>query len=243
MPAWGGVGKTSTMAKLLKIPGFSFMGDDWAFLTEDSQLLSYAKPMFIKPHHRPIYPHLFAKKKKPLVPVRLSRPLGRLTTLVHPVITQYPRLARATRALSPEHMMVTPQQAFPQASFSDEAPLGVSIFVERFDGTSAVLEEPDRAWMVSRLVGNFHAELSRSSRETITALGATGLAPIERFFADKATILNRALGTKPTYLLKVPAAWSPDRASDTIVAHIQDVLGGIGSHAQQESHFLTAADD
>jgi O-antigen/teichoic acid export membrane protein len=30
---------------------------------------------------------------------------------------------------------------------------------------------------------------------------------------------------------------------DTIVAHIQDVLGGIGSHVQQESHYLTAADD
>jgi hypothetical protein len=243
MPAWGGVGKTSTMAKLLRIPGVSFMGDDWAFLTEDSQLLGYAKPMFIKPHHRPIYPHLFAKKRKPLVPVRLSRPLGRLTTLVHPVITQYPRLARATRKLSPEHMMVTPQAAFPAACFSDRAPLGVALFVERFDGAKGDLQERDQAWMVSRLVGNFHAELSRFSRETMTALGATGLVPIERFFADKAAILERSLDGKPCYLLKVPASLSPDQASDTIVAQIQALVGRAGAAAERSGHVLAAAGD
>lgn len=105
LPAWGGVGKTSTIAKLLKLDGVGFMGDDWAFLSENATLLGYAKPMFIKPHHRPIYPHLFRDKRKPLVPPRLSKPIGRLTTLVHPVVTQYPRLARVTRRWSPEHMM------------------------------------------------------------------------------------------------------------------------------------------
>ena len=29
----GGTGKTSTMAKLMRRPGFSFMGDDWGFVT------------------------------------------------------------------------------------------------------------------------------------------------------------------------------------------------------------------
>jgi hypothetical protein len=65
MPAWGGVGKTSTVAKLLKLDDVAFMGDDWGFLSHDGRLLGYAKPMFIKPHHRPIYPHLFAEKRKP----------------------------------------------------------------------------------------------------------------------------------------------------------------------------------
>ncbi|MDP9315142.1 MAG: hypothetical protein M3R24_30480, partial [Chloroflexota bacterium] len=129
LPAWGGVGKTSTIAKLLKIEGFSFMGDDWAFLSAAGRLLGYAKPMFIKPHHRPIYPHLFASKRKPLVPSRLSQPVARLTTRVHPVITKFPQFARTIRKWSPEHMMVTPRQAFPHANISTCAPLAVAIFV------------------------------------------------------------------------------------------------------------------
>ena len=59
LPAAGGTGKTSTVAKLMRREGWTFMGDDWAFLSDDAQLLGYEKPMFIKPHHKAIYPHLF----------------------------------------------------------------------------------------------------------------------------------------------------------------------------------------
>jgi len=228
MPAWGGTGKTSTIAKLLKLDGFAFMGDDWAFLADDGRLLGYAKPMFIKPHHRPIYPHLFKQKRKPLVPVRLSRPIGALTTIVHPFITEYPQLARVTRRWSPEHMMVAPHVAFPEARMSTSAPVAMAIFVERFDGSRPVLQEKQKSWMVSRLIGNFHAELKGYSQGVISALGATDLVPIERTFGDKAAVLDRALEGKPVFLLQVPRALSPDQASDVIVEYLHRVFDAIG---------------
>ncbi len=224
LPAWGGVGKTSTIAKFLKLDDVGFMGDDWAFLSQDATLLGYAKPMFIKPHHRPIYPHLFQDKRKPLVPPRLSKPIGRLTTLVHPVVTQYPRLARVTRKWSPEHMMVAPRDAFPDARISTAAPLATAIFLERYDGSSPLLMEKDKRWMVSRLIGNFHAEITPQSQQAITALGAASLLPIEQYFQDKAAVLDRALEGKPVFLLQVPRAMSADQASDVIVEQIQKVL-------------------
>jgi hypothetical protein len=224
MPAWGGVGKTSTVAKLLRVDGVGFMGDDWAFMAGDGRLLGYAKPMFIKPHHRPIYPHLFARRRKPLVPSTLSKPIAELTTLVHPLVTQYPRLAALSRRWSPEHMMVSPQVALPNATISTAAPLAAAVFVERYDGAGASLEEKDTSWMVSRLVGNFQNELPRHSRELITALAATGMVPAERFFAEKGAVLARSLNGKPAFLLRVPAAFSADRASDVIVEQLLEVL-------------------
>jgi hypothetical protein len=224
MPAWGGVGKTSTVAKLLRVDGVGFMGDDWAFMAGDGRLLGYAKPMFIKPHHRPIYPHLFARRRKPLVPSTLSKPIAELTTLVHPLVTQYPRLAALSRRWSPEHMMVSPQVALPNATISTAAPLAAAVFVERYDGAGASLEEKDTSWMVSRLVGNFQNELPRHSRELITALAATGMVPAERFFAEKGAVLARSLNGKPAFLLRVPAAFSADRASDVIVERLLEVL-------------------
>jgi hypothetical protein len=230
MPAWGGVGKTSTIAKLLRVDGVAFMGDDWAFMAGDGRLLGYAKPMFIKPHHRPIYPHLFARRRKPLVPSVLSRPVAQLTTLVHPLVTQYPRLAALSRRWSPEHMMVAPQAALPNATISTTAPLAAAVFVERYDGSTVSLEEKDNGWMVSRLIGNFHAELARHSRDIITALAATGLMPVEWFLAEKAAVLARALDGKPAFLLRVPATFSADQASDVIVERLLETLArsGIG---------------
>ena len=228
MPAWGGVGKTSTIAKLLRVDGVSFMGDDWAFLTGDGQLLGFAKPMFIKPHHRPIYPHLFGRRRKPLVPSALSRPIAELTTLVHPLVTQFPRLAGFVRRWSPEHMMVRPEVALPDASIATSAPLAAAVFVERFEGRDAVLTEQDTRWMVTRLVGNFHSELARHSRDLITALAATGLMPAEEFYAQKAAVLASALHGKPSFLLRVPVSFTADQASDVIVEHLLGVLDRCG---------------
>ena len=186
--------------------------------------------MFIKPYHRPIYPHLFSQVHKPLVPVSLSKPIARMTTLVHPYITHYPRLARVTRRWSPEHMMVQPQQAFPQASFSTRAPLAVCMFVERYQGDSKEVEfyEQDPEWMVARLIGNFNSELPRTSRLVATTLGASGLAPIERAFTEKAAVLSRALAGKPCFLLRIPKDFNPDQASDFTVEKIQHVLERAG---------------
>jgi hypothetical protein len=224
LPASGGTGKTSTIAKLLRIDGMAFMGDDWAFLSEDGRQLGYAKPIFIKPHHRPIYPHLFARRRKPLVPSSLTEPLARFATWVHPMVANYPSLARFLRHWSPEHMMVTPREAFPHAEIATEAVLGVAMFVERCDGDQVILRERDTAWMVSRMIGNFFYEIPPHSQQVVTALGASGLVPLDDLFARKATVLRQALGAVPTFHLQVPASWPPDQASDAIVEHIKRIF-------------------
>ena len=226
LPAAGGTGKTSTIAKLMKRPGFSFMGDDWAFLGDDGELLSFEKPMFIKPHHRPIYPHLFTGARKPLVPVALSRPVGRVTTVVHPYIARRPRLADISRRWSPEHRIVRVSDALPGVEVTRSAPLMASVFVERYDGAKTRLEERSTTWMVDRMIGNFHVEMPTFSREVLTALSASSLASHTAFFEDKATALEKGLGGSPCYVLQVPGTYSPDIASDEIVTTLGDLLGG-----------------
>lgn len=230
MPAWGGTGKTSTMSKLVKTPGFSFMGDDWTFLTRRSDLLGFAKPLFIKPYHRTLYPHLFAKTHKPLVPVALSRPISRLTTRIHPYITRFPKMASLIRKWSPEHMMVHPDQAFPNSPISTGAPLAASLFVERFEGDSTGPQffEKDARWMTTKLIGNFFSELPRYSRLVMTTLGASGIIPIEQSFREKEDILLQALAGKPAFYLRVPRAFGPDQASDIIVETIKTVVKAAG---------------
>jgi hypothetical protein len=225
LPAGGGTGKTSTIAKLMKRPGFSFMGDDWAFLTEDGRLLNYEKPMFIKPHHRPIYPHLFQGSRKPLVPVRLSRPVGRLTSVVHPHIVKYPKLADMSRRMSPEHRIVTAQQALPGVEVTQEAPLLTSIFIERYEGARTRVAERDAEWMVQRMVGNFNIEMPAFSRDVVAGLAATSHLSLGSFFDSKARVLRGALADVPSFVLQVPSVYSPDVASDDIVRVVEELLG------------------
>lgn len=226
MPAWGGAGKTTTMAKLMKKDGYAFMGDDWAFLTQEGQLLGFTKPMFIKPYHKDLYPHIFKSKPKPLVPQFLSKPIHSVTTRLHPLVSKYPQLASISRRWSPEHIMVTPQTAFPQGNFETSAPLVGSLFVERFVSSSSdpIFEKKDHTWMTETMIGNFHAEMTRQSRVVLTGMGASGQIPISKYFSDKSRILESALNGKPSYSLRIPKHLGPDEASDIIVEHIEKVL-------------------
>jgi hypothetical protein len=224
IPAGGGTGKTSTIAKLMRRPGFSFMGDDWAFVSADGRLLNYEKPMFIKPHHRPIYPHLFRGAHKPLVPARLSSPVHRVTSVVHPHIVKHPRLADMTRRMSPEHRTVTARQALPGVEVTQDAPLLMSIFVERYEGARTRVAVRDTEWMVERIVGNFNFELPRFSRDVLVGLAATSHLSLGSFLEEKARILREALAGVSGFVVRVPSVYSADVASDDIVGVIEQLL-------------------
>ena len=156
-----------------------------------------------------------------MVPRSLSRPIGRLTTIVHPVVVQYPRAAALVRRWSPEHMMIAPRDALPQLPMVRSAPLAASVYVERHDGSSADIREISQAEMVARMLGNFHIEMTVHSREIVNLLGATGLIPLHRQMSEKAAVLEQALAGLPTHLLQVPRKWSADRAA--IVAKLEAV--------------------
>lgn len=224
LPAWGGVGKTSTVAKLLALPGVGFMADDWGFLSSDGTLLSYAKPMFIKPHHRDIYPELFQGSRKPLAPGWLTPTISQMATAVHPVIVRYPRTASFTRRWSPEHRMVHPEEVFGAERISSRAPAQLAMFLERFGGDDAQLEQASLEWMTSRIVGNFHSELPMVSRRLIEALGATGLVPLQDHFGQKAAVVRQALQDVPCWRLRLPSSWSADRASDFVCQVVRSRL-------------------
>lgn len=224
-----GGGKTSTMAKLVERAGFSFMGDDWAFLSRKGMVLGYQRPMFIRPYHRRMYPHLFQGPRKPLVPERLAAAMFRLTRLVQPFVVQHPRLARVARRWSPEHRMVVPREALPGVPMSTSAPLTACIVVERSDGEGPPrLVEEDSAVVAERIVRAFHTSLPATYRAMVAALDASGLAGVEDGLAEKTAVVRDALAGKPTFLLRVPRSLPADRVGDVIAEQARWVLATAG---------------
>jgi hypothetical protein len=82
------------------------------------------------------------------------------------------------------------------------------------------------------MLGNFHIEMTPHSREVLNLLGATGLIPLQDIFADKATILGKALQDVPTFLLQVPVSYDADHASDVIVDQLAAVTAPPGARAE-----------
>jgi hypothetical protein len=140
------------------------------------------------------------------------------------VVAAWPRFARLARRWSPEHLILPIDTALPGAAIATAAPIGAVLFVERGPCDRQQLEPRDEAWMASRLIGSFHAELPRGARDLMTALAGVGLFPLERTFADKAVILRRALTGRPTFLLRVPVELGAEKAADAIAEAVDVVL-------------------
>ena len=89
------------------------------------------------------------------------------------------------------------------------------------------MEDRDRAWMVARIIGNWHWETPRHSRDVLAALGASGVVPLDQIFARKAAVVEQSLANSSTMLFKVPEAMSTDQASDAIVERLLVAVAAI----------------
>lgn len=220
-----GAGKTSAAVGLVRDHGFAFMGDDWTFVSEEGLILGYAKPLFVRPHHKELFPQFFAHKGKPMAPARLVRMLGRIATAAHPIISRHPKLAGIARRWWPEHAIVPPQVALPGAPMEERAELAACVFVERTASETTLAAEPrDPAWMASRLVGDFFAALPRPARDLQALLAASGLLAIDELVAKKAEVVRAGLERTPCFVLKVPEGMRAAEASAAIAEQIDALL-------------------
>jgi hypothetical protein len=120
--------------------------------------------------------------------------------------------------------MVTPGRALPDCEIIDAAPLGLAVYVERFDGARTRLEQRSQTWMVDRIIGNFHIEMAAFSQQLVAGLGASSVLSQRRYFGDKVDVVERALDGVPCHVLRVPRVLSADQASDDIVAHLRRLV-------------------
>jgi GT2 family glycosyltransferase len=220
----GGAGKTSAALALALDRGDGFMADDWCFLAADGRLLGYAKPLFLRPHHRALVPGGGRGRGAPLAPSALTRPLGAVATAVHPVIVRRPGMARAARRVWPEYRIVPAREALAGATIVDAAPLAAVVYVERAACDEPLLEPRETAWMADRLAGGFHAALPRGARDLLTAMAGAGALSLARSHAEKAAVLRAALHGRPALLLRVPLALGAADAAAAIAAAVDRAI-------------------
>lgn len=224
--AAGGTGKTSSVAKLSRLAGSSFMGDDFVILSEQGVLLSFPKRIWLKSHHRDVYRGAFQRERRLLLPYRFAQ--QRLGRVVRPVMSSFPRLREFMKRRSPVLIAVPvdPAEAL-RTTISDSAPLRVLVLLEAYEGDEVEVTEPDPDVLVSRLLGQFYADVLRESQPVIAALASIGLLGLGTHVEAKTRVIERALSGVRTVRVRVPARVSKDAASDLVLAEVTHLLGAM----------------
>lgn len=224
LPAAGGVGKTAAVRELCRVTGSAFLGDDLAILSESGEILSYPKPLFLYPYHRSLFPHVFARKKKLLVPAWLTIPVAALRKAVRPTLRRFPRLEEIARRYTPEHLHTSARQALPDVQFLASAPLALAVFLERTPGETVSLEEADKTKLAARMAAVLLTELGEPAQKVLRAGPRDAQLSLGWFSAQMESLLCRALDSTPAYNLKIPSTFAAIRAAAVVVEQVKGLL-------------------
>ncbi|MGC9521715.1 MAG: hypothetical protein ACP5HG_07515 [Anaerolineae bacterium] len=72
LPAFGGVGKTSFIARVSRVPGVRVFGDDMVIVTQHGTMEPYLRPFALYEYHRELFPDFYARNQLRYKPLTLS---------------------------------------------------------------------------------------------------------------------------------------------------------------------------
>ncbi|MGH9862827.1 MAG: hypothetical protein ACRD35_05320 [Candidatus Acidiferrales bacterium] len=228
LPAVGGVGKTAAVKALCRAGG-AFLGDDLIIVSHNAELFSYPKPLFLYPYHQALFPHVFERKRKFVVPPWLTRPVAAVRKRVRPLLRPFPRLEDFARRYTPEHLHTPVREALPDVEVVSRAPLALTLFLERSPRAEANLAPMEKSELVAKMAAILHAELPEPARQALTACSAAGQIPLRDFFGRMESVLSRAVASAPAYRLEIPDSY---RATETASLVEEKVAWLLGSRAK-----------
>jgi hypothetical protein len=129
-PAFGGVGKTTTLSTLVHERGFQLLGDDLIILGEN-KMKSYPIDFSVYPHHVDV---LGISDKKIRRRLSINKRLGQLENRFSSSDSRIFKLLKLTAASMGGYVKVSPEKIFGPDHIANESSLNKIFFLERYSG-------------------------------------------------------------------------------------------------------------
>ncbi|HEX6587772.1 MAG TPA: hypothetical protein VF039_02025 [Longimicrobiales bacterium] len=209
LAAWGGVGKTTAMLKLVGEQGWRFLSDDLGLVDEDGTLWRTPKRLQVYAYNVEGQPQLYRTL------------MGRRSLMDRASW----HLRRATDGLQKVRRRVSAEDLFGAERVGTSARLTHVFAMERADVPALMLEPIDTREAVRRATSTVMREVQPMG-DLISAMYSGSHHPVlpthEQFLRDTAASLERAFGELPVRLLRVPLRASPDDLADFLVKTLND---------------------
>ncbi len=209
MAAWGGVGKTTAMLKLVSEHGWRFLSDDLGLVDDDATLWRTPKRMQVYAYNVEGQPQL----RRTL--------MGRRSALDRVAW----HLGRATAGLDKVRRRVSAEDLFGPERVASTAKLSQLFMMERADVPKLTVEPVDTREVVRRATATLMREVQPMG-DLISAMYSGGRHPVlpsHRDFLERtAATLERALSGVPARLIRVPLRANPDDLAAFLVRELAE---------------------
>lgn len=224
LPAFGGVGKTSFIARAVLDPRVRMIGDDLVILTEDGLIEPYYRPFCLYQYHKPLFPDFFANHD-----INYSKPVIWAWQAYHKLINIIrSRLGVAYRSIPQNiaisgYVPVSPTKLFQNSSLEKASVPIYKIYLLRRGRRIADLtvKQVDEKYVTSFMLNVVYHEFYMFARFLYSWLSHVGMSLSEYFVqAEKPirAVIRKAIEIKEIIIPEeMQAAEVSERLFDVII--------------------------
>ena len=204
-PSWGGVGKTAIVRHLVGEFGWRLLGDDLVVLSRDGMCFGFPKPLVIYPHHRAVFPDVFARGSGPVACTWMNAALTRAAQVMKPLLRPAPRLLQLARRHNPQSVRIAPSEVFGRDRLAMAGHLKEVVWLDRVEGLSAPQFTPCELDLTSALMGSTLFENDPWCVRLTNVARGLGILSCGQLYANWVTVLQGALALARRWQLYLPA--------------------------------------
>lgn len=216
-PSWGGVGKTASVAKLIREEGYQLLGDDLVILKSDGTIYAFPKKFVLYAYHRELFEDAMQSKK--LVKGRLSRLVSKLIPTAKSFLRHCPFLLSWARRHNPQSKRVSPYEIFGEDKIAIFGCIKKFTWLERIDIEKTKTVEIDAYKLASKsLMITIHELFDNRLQEFFIATCADCFE-YRVLFDESIKFIHNAIKKSKINQLFIPQSYHVNIVASDVVAY------------------------
>lgn len=216
-PSWGGVGKTASVAKLIREDGYKLLGDDLVILKEDGSVLAFPKKFVLYAYHKNLFKDVMKDKK--LINGGISKLVSHLIPLIKSILRHIPFVLSWARRHNPQSKRVSPYDIFGEGNISYGGNVEKFTWLERIEIEKTQVVEIDSYTLASKsLMITIHELYENRLEEFIIALCADCFE-YKVLFDDSIKFIDDVVKKSKTNQLFIPIDYAIENVASDVVEY------------------------
>ncbi len=214
-PSWGGVGKTASVAKLIRENNYQLLGDDLVILDKDGIVHAFPKKFVLYAYHKKLFKE--SMKNKKLIKGGLSNLVSHLIPTIKSILRHFPFVMAWARRHNPQSKRVTPYEIFGEKCIATDAKLSGFTWLERIEVEKTKTSEIDSYKLASRaLMITLHELYDTRLQEFVIALCADNFE-FKYVFDNSIKFIEKVISDKEINQLFIPQNYPIENVAQDVV--------------------------
>lgn len=220
-PSWGGVGKTASIAKLIRNEDYKLLGDDLTILKNDGTVYAFPKKFVLYAYHKQLFSDVM--QDKALISGKASGLASKAIPSVKKLLRHFPGLLAWARRHNPQSKRVSPYEIFGEDAIAVSGKLAAVTWLERTSVEAAEVVKTDYNTLAAKALSiTIHELFEGRLEEFFIAMCAENFS-YDTLFRDSVGFIGETIKNSKVAQLYIPIDQDISKVASDVVKYTKEL--------------------